>query len=190
MQKKNKAKRGHWIWVCLIPAALLVWWPLWFLCTGALMPEEELELTVGPALGAAQWLRCLAYSADLAHFGTFADALVGYTAVFCDVLEQYGAIRHSSGRPVIGRRTGCVGHQQTAFPRPRGGSRFVYRFNAIAFPGHNGSQLSGSTSIRSIGYPLGCHFARYLLNFSGFSLWSAALTQYRGSIGVRSYRRS
>lgn len=51
MQKKNKAKRGHWIWVCLIPAALLVWWPLWFLCTGALMPEEELELTVGPALG-------------------------------------------------------------------------------------------------------------------------------------------
>ena len=121
-----------------------------------------------PCAGAAQWLRCLAYSADLAHFGTFADALVGYTAVFCDVLEQYGAIRHSSGRPVIGRRTGCVGHQQTAFPRPRGGSRFVYRFNAIAFPGHNGSQLSGSTSIRSIGYPLGCHFARYLLNFSGF----------------------
>lgn len=51
MQKKNKAKRGHWIWVCLIPAALLVWWPLWFLCTGALMPEQELELTVGPALG-------------------------------------------------------------------------------------------------------------------------------------------
>lgn len=51
MQKKNKAKRGHWIWVCLIPAALLVWWPLWFLCAGALMPEEELELTVGPALG-------------------------------------------------------------------------------------------------------------------------------------------
>ncbi|WP_366522096.1 carbohydrate ABC transporter permease, partial [uncultured Subdoligranulum sp.] len=46
-----KAKRGHWIWVCLIPAALLVWWPLWFLCTGALMPEEELGLTVGPALG-------------------------------------------------------------------------------------------------------------------------------------------
>ena len=35
----------------LIPAALLVWWPLWFLFMGALMSQEELRLTIGPALG-------------------------------------------------------------------------------------------------------------------------------------------
>ena len=47
MSKRRKPHR--WLW--LIPAALLVWWPLWFLCTGALMSQEELRLTIGPALG-------------------------------------------------------------------------------------------------------------------------------------------
>ncbi len=38
--------------------ALLVWWPLWFLCTGALMPLDELEATIGPALGRAEGMVC------------------------------------------------------------------------------------------------------------------------------------
>ncbi len=42
----------------LIPFALLVWWPLWFLFMGALTGSDELAATVGPALsgsGKAVW---------------------------------------------------------------------------------------------------------------------------------------
>ena len=68
-----------------------------------------------PCAGAAQWLRFLAYSADLAHFGTFADALVGYTAVFCDVLEFRKDYCRSSGRADPGGSTGSVGICQISF---------------------------------------------------------------------------
>ena len=34
-------------------AALTVWWPLWFLVSGALMPADELAVTIGPALNDA-----------------------------------------------------------------------------------------------------------------------------------------
>ena len=73
MQKKNKAKRGHWIWVCLIPAALLVWWPLWFLCTGALMPEEELELNGYhiKAFRVNHNVTCYGYSIEIKRAGKF-----------------------------------------------------------------------------------------------------------------------
>lgn len=56
-----------------------------------------------PCAGAAQWLRCLAYSADLAHFGTFADALVGYTAVFVmfwNSMEQ--SVTQVAGQLLVG----------------------------------------------------------------------------------------
>lgn len=49
MSRVHKLHRWQWLW--LIPAALLVWWPLWFLFMGALMSQEELRLTIGPALG-------------------------------------------------------------------------------------------------------------------------------------------
>ena len=49
MSRVHKPHRWQWLW--LIPAALLVWWPLWFLFMGALMSQEELRLTIGPALG-------------------------------------------------------------------------------------------------------------------------------------------
>ena len=49
MSKRRKLYHCLCLW--LIPTALLVWWPLWFLCTGALMSQEELRLTIGPALG-------------------------------------------------------------------------------------------------------------------------------------------
>ena len=39
--------------ILLILCALPVWWPLWFLASGALMPLDELNATIGPALGAA-----------------------------------------------------------------------------------------------------------------------------------------
>lgn len=49
MSRVHKPHRWQWLW--LMPAALLVWWPLWFLFMGALMSQEELRLTIGPALG-------------------------------------------------------------------------------------------------------------------------------------------
>ena len=42
----------------LLPFALLVWWPLWFLLMGSLTGTDELALTIGPALagsGQAVW---------------------------------------------------------------------------------------------------------------------------------------
>lgn len=48
----------HFRYVPLTLLALLVWWPVWFLMTGALQSAEELALTVGPALsgeGQAVW---------------------------------------------------------------------------------------------------------------------------------------
>ena len=42
----------------LLPFALLVWWPLWFLLMGALTGTQELQATLGPALsgsGQATW---------------------------------------------------------------------------------------------------------------------------------------
>lgn len=48
--------------LCYIPLtalALLTWWVLWFMLMGALQPEDELNATIGPALGVgtgqAQW---------------------------------------------------------------------------------------------------------------------------------------
>jgi multiple sugar transport system permease protein len=38
----------------LILIAMLVWWPLWFMFSGSLMSLEELNATVGPALGTAE----------------------------------------------------------------------------------------------------------------------------------------
>ena len=46
-------RRAGWLLIpALVPAALLIWWPLWFMLTGAAMPQDELLATVGPALGA------------------------------------------------------------------------------------------------------------------------------------------
>jgi len=42
----------------LLPFALLVWWPLWFMVTGAITSADELAITLAPALtgqGAARW---------------------------------------------------------------------------------------------------------------------------------------
>ncbi len=47
-----------WRYIPLTLLSLLVWWPVWFLLTGALQSAEELGLTVGPALsgeGSAVW---------------------------------------------------------------------------------------------------------------------------------------
>lgn len=49
----KNAKTPLWLWVALVAVALLVWWPLWFMITGALMSLEELNATIGPALGVA-----------------------------------------------------------------------------------------------------------------------------------------
>lgn len=38
----------------LLPVALLVWWPLWFMATGALLSQDELAATIGPVFGAGQ----------------------------------------------------------------------------------------------------------------------------------------
>ncbi len=38
------------VWLLLILAALPVWWVLWFMFTGALMPLDEIKQTIGPVL--------------------------------------------------------------------------------------------------------------------------------------------
>ena len=40
----------RWRYVPLTRLALLVWWPVWYLLTGAIQSPEELALTVGPAI--------------------------------------------------------------------------------------------------------------------------------------------
>ena len=52
----RRARRGGHILLSLLlgAAALLVWWPLWFLVFGALTPSDELAATIGPALGAGE----------------------------------------------------------------------------------------------------------------------------------------
>ncbi len=46
------SRRAHIIaLVILVLVALPVWWPIWFMFTGSLMPLDELKATLGPALG-------------------------------------------------------------------------------------------------------------------------------------------
>lgn len=55
--KKTDIKRHHIpvsALLLLIVVALFVWWPLWFMITGSIMSEDELGLTVGPALGVGE----------------------------------------------------------------------------------------------------------------------------------------
>ena len=54
MKKGNK-----WLYIPLMLVAFLVWWPIWFMLMGGLQPVDELNATIGPALGIgtgqAQW---------------------------------------------------------------------------------------------------------------------------------------
>ena len=70
MKRKNLG-RAVLVLFLLLPA-LAVWWPLWFMGTGALMPLDELRAALGPVLQGAEgsafwpllpswptkWLRC------------------------------------------------------------------------------------------------------------------------------------
>lgn len=53
MKKTDRRLRIVW-GTALLAIALLVWWPLWFLAAGAVTAEDELRLTLGPALGLGQ----------------------------------------------------------------------------------------------------------------------------------------
>lgn len=44
-------KRSRLCYLPLTVLAFLVWWPLWFMLMGALLPADELNATIGPALG-------------------------------------------------------------------------------------------------------------------------------------------
>lgn len=100
MSRVHKPHRWQWLW--LIPAALLVWWPLWFLFMGALMSQEELRLTIGPALGLGTGYTVWHLLPDLADARTVADPAVGYAAVFCHVLEQHRPVCSPGGREPAG----------------------------------------------------------------------------------------
>ena len=51
MKRKNLG-RAVLVLFLLLPA-LAVWWPLWFMGTGALMPLDELRAALGPVLQGA-----------------------------------------------------------------------------------------------------------------------------------------
>lgn len=57
--KKRIKRRNLFLLIFLISAALPIWWAMWFMLTGALMPLDELTVTVGPVLngrkGIASW---------------------------------------------------------------------------------------------------------------------------------------
>ena len=55
MKRKNLG-RAVFVLFLLLPA-LAVWWPLWFMGTGALMPLDELRAALGPV--------CLLYTSNL-----------------------------------------------------------------------------------------------------------------------------
>lgn len=44
-------KRSRLWYIPLTLVALLVWWPVWFMLMGAIQPVDELNATIGPALG-------------------------------------------------------------------------------------------------------------------------------------------
>lgn len=48
LSRSNLRRLG--VWVLLFLAALPVWWVLWFMFTGALMPLDEIKQTIGPVL--------------------------------------------------------------------------------------------------------------------------------------------
>ena len=52
MKRKNLG-RAVLVLFLLLPA-LAVWWPLWFMGTGALMPLDELRAALGPVLQGAE----------------------------------------------------------------------------------------------------------------------------------------
>lgn len=52
MKRKNLG-RAVFVLFLLLPA-LAVWWPLWFMGTGALMPLDELRAALGPVLQGAE----------------------------------------------------------------------------------------------------------------------------------------
>lgn len=56
---KTNRKGRLFVYALLVIASLPVWWALWFMLTGTLMPLDELKATIGPVLGMregfAQW---------------------------------------------------------------------------------------------------------------------------------------
>lgn len=168
MRKMSRVHKPHrWQWLWLIPAALLVWWPLWFLFMGALMSQEELRLTIGPALGLGTRIYRLAPVARLADARTVADPAVGYAAVFCHVLEQHRPVCSPGGREPAGGRACRLGNQPASLSRAQYGSGALHRSDAIALPGNHGAQLSDIAPIWPAGHAVGHHFTGHLFYISG-----------------------
>lgn len=168
MRKMSRVHKPHrWQWLWLIPAALLVWWPLWFLFMGALMSQEELRLTIGPALGLGTGYTVWHLLPDLADARTVADPAVGYAAVFCHVLEQHRPVCSPGGREPAGGRACRLGNQPASLSRAQYGSGALHRSDAIALPGNHGAQLSGIAPIWPAGHAVGHHFTGHLFYISG-----------------------
>lgn len=47
----KSSRHPVWVWILLFFFALLIWWPLWFLITGAVTPFDELNATIGSVFG-------------------------------------------------------------------------------------------------------------------------------------------
>ena len=113
----RRARRGGHILLSLLlgAAALLVWWPLWFLVFGALTPSDELAATIGPALGAgeagasARW-QLLPSWPTLQSFATLLLDTPEFFAMFwnsCRQCSRNWRASFSSARRQHGRFPGC-----------------------------------------------------------------------------------
>ena len=89
MKRKNLG-RAVLVLFLLLPA-LAVWWPLWFMGTGALMPLDELRAALGPVLQGAEGSAFWPLLPSWSHAPATGGAFVGHTAVFHHVLEH---LRH------------------------------------------------------------------------------------------------
>lgn len=89
--KSTQKKKDRRIVLFLLPLALTVWWPLWFLLTGALMPEDELRACLGPALatagGDAVW-----------HIVPSWPTLLPILSLLLDTPEFFIAFRNTAGQ--------------------------------------------------------------------------------------------
>ena len=159
MSRVHKPHRWQWLW--LIPAALLVWWPLWFLFMGALMSQEELRLTIGPALG-------LGTGYTVWHLLPDWPTLESLLTLLLDTPQFFVMFWNSIGQSVAQVAGNLlVGAPAASLSRAQYGSGALHRSDAIALPGNHGAQLSGIAPIWPAGHAVGHHFTGHLFYISG-----------------------
>lgn len=176
MSRVHKPHRWQWLW--LIPAALLVWWPLWFLFMGALMSQEELRLTIGPALGLGTGYTVWAPVARLADARTVADPAVGTPQFFVMFWNSIGqSVAQVAGNLLVGAPAAWA----ISRLRFRGRSMVRGLYIVLMLLPFQVTMVPSYLILRQFGLldtPWPSFYRASFLHFRYLS-WSAALTRFR-----------